>query len=160
MAPPRAASNVYEQQYQMHRFITEVYRGPVAVNDLGWTSYRNPYYVLDLWGLGSETARRLHRAHPTDASWMQRLAERHGVKLVMIFREWFPYLPCSWTQLGELHLSGRNVSVPVDHVTFFAAPPGDPEAIRARIKRFMPTLPEGVRFRFDEPGARPPGCRG
>lgn len=39
---PAACHNIYQQQFQMHRFVTEYYRGPVAVNDLGWVSYRNP----------------------------------------------------------------------------------------------------------------------
>ena len=49
---PLAASNVYEQQLQMHRFIDGYYRAPVAVNDLGLASYHNPWPVLDLGGLG------------------------------------------------------------------------------------------------------------
>ena len=57
---PDAASNVYQQQYQMHRFVADFYRKPVAVNDLGWVSYRRPagVRVLDLWGLASPEASR------------------------------------------------------------------------------------------------------
>jgi hypothetical protein len=43
---PLAGRGVYEQQYQMHRFAVEFYKRPVAVNDLGWVSYRNPNYVF------------------------------------------------------------------------------------------------------------------
>ena len=45
---PIASNNIYEQQFQMHRFIDGFYRGPVAINDLGLSSYHNPYPVLDL----------------------------------------------------------------------------------------------------------------
>src|SRR5262249_29726849 len=55
---PASSRAIYEQNYQMHRFVADFYRRPVGVNDIGWVSYRNPNYVLDLWGLGSETARR------------------------------------------------------------------------------------------------------
>jgi hypothetical protein len=34
----------------VHRFAVE-YSEPVAVIDLGWVTYRNDEYVLDLWGL-------------------------------------------------------------------------------------------------------------
>ena len=35
---PIAANNIYEQQYSMHRFVTEYYQKPVAVNDIGFVS--------------------------------------------------------------------------------------------------------------------------
>ena len=48
---PVAANNIYEQQFQMHRFATGWWKKPIAVNDLGWVAFRNDAYVLDLWGL-------------------------------------------------------------------------------------------------------------
>src|SRR5690606_5192818 len=59
---PQGARNIDRQQHQMHRLVTECWRMPVAVNDLGWVSFRNDHYVLDLWGLGSETARKARLA--------------------------------------------------------------------------------------------------
>jgi len=38
---PVASNNIYEQQYQMHRFVVDYYKRPVAVNDLGYVSYKN-----------------------------------------------------------------------------------------------------------------------
>jgi len=32
---PLGSRDIYQQQYQMHRFVTEYYNKPVAVNDLG-----------------------------------------------------------------------------------------------------------------------------
>ena len=58
---PAAALSIHEQQHQMHRFATRYFPHPVAVNDLGWVAYDNDQRVLDLWGLGSEAARRLTR---------------------------------------------------------------------------------------------------
>ena len=156
---PQAANNIYEQQYQMHRFITGFYRAPVAVNDLGWVSYDNPHYVLDLLGLGSETARRARLAHPGNAAWMQQFAVERDVELAMIYPEWFGQVPCEWVPLGALWLSGSKVSVPVDHVTFYAIPPGDPETMRTTIRRFAATLPKGVRFDFVDPSAQSAFCR-
>ncbi|MDX1696293.1 MAG: hypothetical protein R3208_21185, partial [Ketobacteraceae bacterium] len=49
---PIASNNIYQQQYQMHRFAVEYYNKPLAVNDLGYVSYNNDNYVLDLWGAG------------------------------------------------------------------------------------------------------------
>lgn len=35
---PIASRNIYEQQYQMHRFVVDYYRDAVAVNDLGFVA--------------------------------------------------------------------------------------------------------------------------
>lgn len=32
-------NETYRQQYQLHRFVTQFWRQPVAVNDLGWMSH-------------------------------------------------------------------------------------------------------------------------
>ncbi|RMF38681.1 MAG: hypothetical protein D6754_06990, partial [Alphaproteobacteria bacterium] len=53
---PLGARSIHLQQYQMARFAKDYVRAPVAVNDLGWVAYRNPHYVLDLWGLASREA--------------------------------------------------------------------------------------------------------
>ena len=37
---PRAAQNIQDQQYQMHRFVADYWQQGIAVNDLGWVSYR------------------------------------------------------------------------------------------------------------------------
>ena len=68
---PLAANNIYEQQYQMRRFVTESHAAPVGANDLGLISYRNDHYVLDLEGLASmETreARARRQAEGADAA--------------------------------------------------------------------------------------------
>lgn len=143
-----AANNIYEQQYQMHRFVTEVWKAPVAVNDLGYVSFKNDAYVLDLFGLGSDTARKMRRAYPNSGAWMEPLAEAHGVPLAMIFPEWLRHIPCGWVRLGDLELSGQAISVPFDHVTLYATQAGDAPDIAEKIKSFVPMLPQGVRFHF------------
>ena len=55
---PAASRGIYDQQYQMSVFARQLYDRPVAVNDLGLVAYKNPNFVLDLWGLGSEKVRK------------------------------------------------------------------------------------------------------
>lgn len=59
---PLAASDLYEQQYQMARLAQSFYRRAVAVNDLGLVAHGNNNYALDLWGLGSEQVRKARTA--------------------------------------------------------------------------------------------------
>ncbi|MCS6802885.1 MAG: hypothetical protein RMM58_11855 [Chloroflexota bacterium] len=97
VTPPMMA-NVAHEHGTLHR-IAVAYGRPVGVNDLGWVSYRNDAYVLDFWGLASREAltRRL-----VGGDWMDSLAERYGVQLVLIYDEWFPERPKSWIRVATI----------------------------------------------------------
>ena len=142
---PASANAIYRQQYQMHRFTVEYYRGPVATDDLGWMSYRNPYEVLDLYGLGSPEALRC-RDHRCEPGWMDRMARARGVQLAMIFAYQFPDLPARWIPVGELLLSDRQRS---EGVTFFVLDAANRSRVEHLLTEFRETLPPGVRFIFD-----------
>ena len=149
---PLAASNTYEQQYQMHRLIAEFLAGePVAVNDLGWTSFRNDAYVLDLWGLGSAEARALRLAGLP--GWMDDLVIRHGVRFVMLYDGWFTgQIPNRWQRLGVLHLGHMRVSAAYATVTFYATDPAAGAELAKLLERFGSTLPPGVRLEMGRSG--------
>jgi hypothetical protein len=141
---PEAANNVYEQQLQMHRFIMDFYRGPVAVNDLGLASYHNPYPVLDLGGLGSEQARLMLARHATAGEYQAFLA-RNGVHLAIVYDEWFPdQIPGGWTHVGALALGGPMVSAGEQEVQFYATDAETAARVRAELNAFRPSLPPGV----------------
>ncbi|MCB1046093.1 MAG: hypothetical protein KDC10_02735 [Calditrichaeota bacterium] len=142
---PTAMANIHEQQAQLARFAQQIWRGPVAVNDIGRVSWRNPWPVLDLWGLASPRALAARRAS-AGADWADRLAREQGVQLVMIYPDWFDKLPESWISLGRLHLASRRVSSDRDAVEFFTL--DSTAAVRARLAlaEFIPGLPPGVLF--------------
>jgi hypothetical protein len=133
---PLGSRNIYEQQYQMHRFVLDYYRAPVAVNDLGLSSYRNPNYVLDLWGLGSEPARQA-RLTTHEADWMDRLVQVHHVGLAMIYEEWFEHdIPANWQKLAVLDTSHSAVTAGEDQVAFYATSPQAAPAALAALRDF------------------------
>ena len=142
VATPYGARNIFEQQYQMHRFVQEHYRKPFAVNDLGWVSFgldRN-IYVLDLWGLASGEAMR---QRIKNAAWLDGITQRHNTGLAIINTEWLRDIPPSWRKVGELTISGPQASVASRSVSFFATRVGDRQAIVAGLTAFKPTLPAG-----------------
>lgn len=142
-------NNIYEQQYQMHRFVTEYYKKPVGINDLGYVSYKNPNYVLDFAGLASLKALKFRFEKP-DSKWMKRLADKKNVELVMIYPAWFKKLPQSWKKVGVLHL-GRDKASPFSSKVHFYAT--DEEAyveIASLVKDFKKTLPGKSRFVFTD----------
>ena len=128
---PAGSRAILEQQAQLRRLAVEFYRGPVAVNDLGLASYRNPYGVLDLWGLGSEEA-RLARAKG-QPGWMEQIVAEHGVGLAAIYTGWFGQAPGSWTLVGTMtnrHGIGFDGN---DSVDVYATSPGAVPRVRTAL---------------------------
>jgi hypothetical protein len=147
---PIASNNIYEQQYQMHRFAVEYYGRPVAVADLGYVSYRNPEYVLGLRGLGSPDVRELRRSREKKR-WMDEAARAHDVRFAMIYERPFrDMIPDGWRKVGELHLSRVEVSTADSVVSFYALDEATYEETSTLIDRFKKSLPRGVRFNRDE----------
>lgn len=140
-----SANNIFEQQYQMHRFVQDYYQGPVAINDLGWVAYENPHYVLDLWGLASLEALQA-RMTAKNPAWMTELAGKHHVKLAIIYDSWFRRRPPSWKAVAVMEL-GKTCITPGDrYVTFYALDDDSYINIRQKLLEFKDSLPSGVKL--------------
>jgi hypothetical protein len=143
---PLAANNVYEQQFQMHTFIDRYYRGPVAVNDIGLVTYHNPWFVLDLGGLGSEKARLLSAARAPADTYQEFVAANH-IHLVMIYDEWFAgRIPASWKKVATLSLSRLPISAARSNVHFYVTDAATEAAVRQELTAFRRNLPASVKF--------------
>jgi len=141
---PLAARSIYEQQFQMHRFAVEFYRRPVAVNDLGWVSYRNPQYVLDVWGLGSEAARKA-RLVTHAPGWLDGLTRTHDVGLAMIYSSWFAAdIPANWRRVGQLRSAHAHVTSAADEVTVYATSGAAEHDALEALHRFASQTPPSV----------------
>ncbi len=145
-----SAENITDQQYQLHRFATEFRPGGAAVSDLGEVSYHNPYYVLDLWGLGSAAALQA-RAAGANPIWMARLARAHEVRSIMIFEQDFPALPSGWVKMGRLVLHRPFVTVEHLDVAFFAPSAAEAGEMHRDLVAFAAALPAADRFEFATP---------
>lgn len=140
---PAASRNIHDQQYQMHRFATDYWRAPVAVNDLGWVSYRNDAYVLDLYGLGSEEARKLRANGAMNGAMMDQLTRKAGVDLVMIYTGWYDgKVVDSWCLLGVL--TTPQVTAAETDVYFYATTPQAAARARTALAKFVSSLPKRV----------------
>jgi hypothetical protein len=152
-ATPLASLGIYEQQYQMHRFAAEFYRRPVAVNDIGWVSYGNPNYVLDLWGLGSEEARHARAQAARDPFWLDRLAAEHGVGLAMIYDQWFAgQIPPGWRRIGVLEAAHR-ITAPFDRVSFYATSRAAEAPAQTALAAFSRVVGPGTNLTVLDPDA-------
>jgi hypothetical protein len=137
---PLAANNIYEQQYQMHRFAADFWRHPIAVNDLGYVSFRNDQHVLDLWGLASPQALKARMNHE-DPKWMNDLTQKHGVRIAMIYSSWFPDLPAGWKKVGALRLTRKLITPAGSEVSIYATNVKFVPEITESLNRFQDSLP-------------------
>jgi hypothetical protein len=144
---PLASNNVYEQHFQMHRFATQFYRKPIAVNDIGWVTYGNEAYVLDLVGLSSIEALRAQWEN-TGPAWMNRLAEKHDIKAAMIYPSVFAAIPDNWKLLATLHLSRRKITVFKDAVAVYALNAEIVPELSTVLREFAASLPKDVKLEF------------
>ncbi len=143
---PAAAFNIYEQQAQMSRFVRDFYRGPVAVEDLGYVAWRNPFYVLDIAGLGSEEVRQARLTGRSD--WLAELTERHEIGLVMAYPRLIPTSPKDWVPVATLTLGSPRIVPADDTVVFFRTPRGSKQAIDDALHRFKAGLPGRAALEF------------
>lgn len=131
----------------MHRFATEYYKKNIAVNDLGYVSYKNKNYILDLFGLASIESLNDRKCENT-ADWMQRLIEEKQVGLAMIYESWFQHVPDSWIKVGELYLGKERITPAYPNVAFYATNRNEYPEIDAELGLFIRTLPRNVKFFF------------
>ncbi len=149
---PAASHNMYVQQYQMHRFATDYFAHPVAVNDLGLVSWRNDSFVLDLWGLGSEKARRFRSGETGPGpDEITELVAGRDVAYAMVYDHWFEEgLPPGWCHIATLETT--KVTAGAADVQFHLVDPSRAAEMAAALDAFAPTLPPSASLeRFDCP---------
>lgn len=139
---PVGCNMIFQQQYQMHRFATEFYKEPVAVNDIGLVSFRNKNYVLDLFGLSSSEVLDA-RMNGEDIEWMNRVVLNKEIGLAMIYDTWYPIVPHEWDHIATLTRSPLLFSPTTDNaVRFYRTNAGRkrPDLV-SLLNQFKRTLP-------------------
>lgn len=148
LVSPSAARSVYDQQYQMHRFATEYFPHAVAVQDLGWTSYRNENYVLDLAGLGSESVRKLRVNRMFNSESVSAMVAKSSVDFAMIYDQGIIWrsVPKNWCRMAILKT--KRVTQGGSTVQFLATNRAIIDEMRAALEKFRLSLPKGVVLDF------------
>lgn len=147
-----AANDIYTQQVQMQRFLVERWRGPAALNDIGYPSYRNPHYVLDLMGLSSPEVLQARRMRLHDPSWLEEAVAERDIELAMIFDSnlWFPAIPDSWRLVARLRQTRpRATRMGGLVVVLYGTTPEAAVRVARLAEDFAPTLPPGVELEID-----------
>ena len=145
---PLASNDIFIEHREMNRLVTEFVQAPVGVNDVGYVSFRNDDYVLDLFGLTSHDVRRRRIAAGMDPSWMEELVRQHDVELVMIYvsPNYIPRFPRSWTVLGHLRVERFKALITERTVTLLATHDEPVPELRSKLAAFAEGLPMGIRL--------------
>ncbi|NLI79212.1 MAG: hypothetical protein GX442_22555 [Candidatus Riflebacteria bacterium] len=153
-ATPLAYRNIGAQQIQVSRFLRQyASSAPVALNDVGATSFFSGKPILDLWGLISPQVAMVRLRHAYDSAAIARLASEAGVESAVVFPEWFADyggMPASWIPVASWRIP-RNVVCGSDTVVFYAVSPATREHLETSLRRFSSSLPEGVQVTFTDP---------
>jgi hypothetical protein len=136
---PAASTNIYQQQYQMRRFVHNWLQEPVAVNDLGLVSMGYDKYVLDLWGLATPSA----LAGAADPAWVDSAASVNGVNTAIVYSDEIVGVQ-HWISVARMQISPPLVVCVSGGVDFLSAPWSSADSLRAKLVEFEKTLPEGI----------------
>lgn len=147
---PIASHDIQLQPAEVARFVRQFWRRPVAIDNLGLASLgRDDYddYVLDLLGLGSDTARRALTTPTTAGPELVALAKQHHVDLAAIYA--FPNALTTnqgWLHVGDLTVDTVNFVLPVATVQLWTRDAATAADARARLVDFARALPPGVKL--------------
>jgi hypothetical protein len=145
---PQASKNIYEQQYQMARFIKTYYEGStIALNDIGAVNFFADVRCLDLAGLGTYEVTQLMRHRQYHTQDMLRLARQAGVKVALLYDNWYAPiggLPRDWVWVGQWTIPD-NVVTGGDTVSIYAVDESETASLLQNLKDFAPRLPSDVR---------------
>ena len=145
---PTATANIYEQQYQMARFLERNYSsGRVALNDIGAVSFYSDVKIFDIFGLASPEVARAKMAGLFDKARLSQLSEAAGSQIAIAYEHWdfeMPGgLPAAWKKVGSWTIA-NNAVCGSSTVFFFAAHPEEVPRLRSALVEFESELPESV----------------
>ncbi len=143
---PIASHDIMLQPAEVARFTRQLWRRPVAIDDLGLASLGADAYVLDLLGLGSDTARRALTS-PAAAPQLVALAQREHVDLAAIYA--FPNALTTgqgWLHVADLTVDTTNFVLPVPTVQIWTRDAATAAEARARLREYARALPPEVRL--------------
>jgi len=144
----KAMKNIYEQQYQMGRFLHTYYNDKViAANDIGAISYLSNVKLIDLEGIGSIEIAKAKLNHTFNAQFMNNLTQHNDVKIAIIYDHWYPDKPEHWIKVGTWKIF-HNVICATDSVSFYAIDKKEKDNLLNNLNKFIKLLPNDVEVKI------------
>lgn len=145
----RACLNIYDQQYQMAKFLHKYYDDQViAVNDIGAVSYFKKEKNLDLWGLADIKVARSKKDNYCSPEFLDSLSRSEKAGVAIVFDSWFSdSLLCKWNKVATWTIPD-NVICQDSTVSFYAIDKSQTGELRNNLQQYQPLLPYGVHVRY------------
>lgn len=142
-----AARNIYEQQFQMGRFLKQFYEGErVVANDIGAICYFADIKLLDTVGLGTIEIARAVRAGTATTGYIENLASQKNARIAVIYDDWmkeYGGVPESWIFCGAWQISD-NYICGGSTVSFYAVDKQAEGQLLENLRDFQGLLPHTV----------------
>jgi hypothetical protein len=145
----RACINIYEQQYQMGRFLQKYYpEEGVAANDIGAVAYFTTGRVVDLWGLGDIDIARSRRKQYWTPTFLDTISRRKNARLAIVYDSWFKdSLQHHWQKLATWKIPD-NVVCGDDIVSFYAIDSSIAPKLKNDLILYQQSLPKEVEVKY------------
>jgi hypothetical protein len=145
----RACLNIYDQQYQMAKFLHAYYDDEViAVNDIGAVSYFKKEKNLDLWGLADIKVARSRKENYCSPSFLDSLSRSEKAGVAIVFDSWFSdSLLSRWDKVATWTIPD-NVICQDSTVTFYSIDKSRTGELRSKLQQYQPSLPYGVHVKY------------
>jgi hypothetical protein len=149
---PRAADDMYRQQYQAGLFLDRYYDGQaVATDQLGYISWFHEGPLTDFAGLGDYAV--LRASDTSDDLWSALTAER-GFRVVVLYDKTAAFnVPRGWVLAGEWRIDGTPLSGVSRNLQFFATTTDEVEPLQDHLRDFEDDLPARTRLDINENAA-------
>ena len=156
--------NIYEQQYQMARFLHRYYEGEgVAANDVGNIAFYTDTRLCDLAGLVNQQVMRRLRAQTYDQETVRGLMARYHVQVIVVYDTWAGIyggqLPEWGVPIGRWTIPNNRVCA-YETVSFYAPRPELAPRLTAALQDFTSSLPASVIQEGVYRGTPPPHALG
>jgi hypothetical protein len=142
-----AMKNIYEQQYQMAKFIDKFYSGKeVALNDIGAVNFFADLHCIDLIGLGTNEIADERISKKFNSSSLNEIAKNKNVKIGIVYDKWVQEdirIPNDWIKVGVWKIPDNYICGD-DEVSFYAVGRDEKEHLIKNLKSFSGELPVTV----------------
>lgn len=144
-----ACHNIYEQQFQMARFVSKYYKNDViAANDIGAVCFYTQGKNLDLWGLGNFDVAKSKKEGYWTPDFLDSISRQKHVKVAVVYDSWFSdSLLHRWNKVANWKITD-NVICGDDNVTFYALSEDEGKDLRKNLEAFQALLPSSVLVKY------------
>ncbi len=148
---PLAVQNIYQQQYQMARFVQLYYpQSSVVANDIGAITFFSEIKLTDLAFIGDWEAFNAEKNGHMNAAWVESTANRRGAQIAIVYDQWVkPIIPDTWTRVATWTIPD-NFICGEPTVSFYSIDPEDGIMLQQQIRDFSPKMPPEVDITYED----------